>query len=162
DPDKEIAAYLGDPHAFVAALPARIIPRALAQAKKELAQKKIARALGQANRVLGWQPNQPEAVDILNSIEQRGGWVKWLAAVALLAAIAGGVALKLGLKFGSKPAVATFVNSEPQPEFQPQPAAKAVVVPLEEKPLVVKPAAKPKAHAKAEAPAPLQQPEEPA
>jgi serine/threonine-protein kinase len=91
--ERELREYFRDPPAYNAAAEARVVTASLGQAQAALGRRELAVALAQANRVLAWREDHPDAHAIVRRIERRGALGKLGKAAALGA---GALALLVG------------------------------------------------------------------
>ncbi len=80
----ELRAFFADPPRYEAALPARMAAALSASAAKHLGERRVARAMELWNRVLAFDPHNPEVTAALNRLEGRRRLRR--ASIALLAA----------------------------------------------------------------------------
>jgi hypothetical protein len=121
DLDGELTAYLRDPPAYNEAFATRIVAHSLVQARTAQAEKKSARALAAASRVLAWEPNHPEALSYVSRHAPRPR--RWQLAAVTVAVLGGMSVLMVSRRQPAPPAVVAVAQ-----ETLPSPIAEVIPV----------------------------------
>ena len=143
DPTVELRAYFASPPSWNESVAARVVPVRLADAERALVERRRARALASAERVLQLEPDQPRARLIVRKLTTGRSRVR-LAAV-VLAGLAGlGIPLALWPKevptpVAVPPHVAATTTTTALPSPSPRVPVQPPVSPVTTTPVVKKP-----------------------